>query len=61
MVHNPIYAGLSSSVYESIWPRAETLGEQQTTSSAAQFIQTDTKHLQGMNAECAPNKVRHQE
>ena len=61
MVHNPIYAGLSTPVYESIWPRAETLGEQQTTSSADQCIQTDTKRLQRTNAECAPNKVLHQE
>ena len=55
MVHNPIYAGLSSPVYDSIWPRAETLGEQQMTSSADQCIQTDTKRLQRMNNACAPN------
>ena len=61
MVHNPIYAGLSSPVYDSIWPRAESLGEQQMTSSADRRFQTDTKGLQGMNVVCAPNKVRHQE
>ena len=62
MVQNPIYTGLSSPVYDSIWPLPETLGE---PSSADRRIRatsnTDTKALQGMSADCAPNKMRQTE
>ena len=65
MVHNPIYTGLSSPVYDSIWPLAETLGEHQIPSSADHCFRTtsntDTKALQGMIAERAPNKMQQNE
>ena len=57
MMHNPIYAGLGSPVYDSIWPLAEALGEHQTPSSADHHFHptanTDLKALQGMNTECS--------
>jgi hypothetical protein len=69
MVHNPIYDGLNSPVYDSIWPRAQTdtlgTGGNQMPSTADHRFnytsKTNTKASQGMSAECAPNKMRHNE
>ena len=69
MVHNPIYAGLNSPVYDSIWPRAleESLGTDgnKVPSTADRRFdttsKTDTKRLHGMSTEYVPNKVRHDE
>ena len=34
MVHNPIYAGLSGSVYDSIWPLADSFNENHMSTTA---------------------------
>ena len=66
MVHNPIYAGLSSPVYDSIWTRAleESLGtdDNKVPSTAdRQFNATSKKYSHSMSTEYAPNKVQHDE
>ena len=61
MVHNPIYTGLSSPVYDSIWPLPETFAEIPSSADHRFHATSSTKALQGMNAECAPNKMQQNE
>ena len=69
MVHNPIYAGLKSPVYDSIWTRAleESLGtdgNKVPSTADRQFNatpKTNKKCSHSMSTEYAPNKVQHDE
>ena len=66
MVHNPIYAGLNSPVYDSIWTRAleESLGTDGNKvpfTADRQFNATSKKCSHSMSTEYAPNKVQHDE
>ena len=50
MVHNPIYAGLSSPVYDSIWPLADTFDENHSPSANHRPYYTTTTNTTGKTA-----------
>ena len=76
MVHNPIYAGLSGSVYDSIWPLAESFDENHmsttanhrpnattttTAAAAAAAYTTGKTALRGASDEYQPSTARHKD
>ena len=71
MVHNPIYAGLSGSVYDSIWPLAESFDENHmpttanhwpnATTTTAAANTTGKTALRGTNDEYRPSTSQHKD